>query len=151
GELEIKPETLRYTLCATRDLLEDASINLESWIMGKVQRAFSITIGNAVARGNGNGMPQGLLNSGIEICETAAASPAGQLSWQDLIALKWEVRLQYHAGGQYWMNQRTWALCLTMSDAISRPLMIQDPTEPSKYSINGSPVVIVTQLPDVAP
>jgi HK97 family phage major capsid protein len=82
GEIEIKPETLRYTVCVTRDLLEDASINLESWILGKVQRAFSITIGNAVARGNGNGMPTGLLNSGIGICETAAASPAGQLSWR---------------------------------------------------------------------
>jgi len=29
GEMEIKPESLRYIACATRDLLEDAAINIE--------------------------------------------------------------------------------------------------------------------------
>jgi HK97 family phage major capsid protein len=71
--------------------------------------------------------------------------------WRDLIALKWSVPLQFHPGGTFWCNQRTWALALTMSDAVGRPLMIQDPTEPSKFSINGSPVIIVNTLPDVAP
>ena len=28
GELEIKPEPLRYVICTTRDLLEDASIDM---------------------------------------------------------------------------------------------------------------------------
>jgi HK97 family phage major capsid protein len=75
----------------------------------------------------------------------------GVLSWQDLIALKWEIPIQFHQGASYWMNQRTFALILTMSDAAGRPLMIADPTEPGKYSINGSPVVIVTGMPDLAP
>jgi HK97 family phage major capsid protein len=151
GELEIKPETLRYIVCATRDLLEDSAISLESWILEKAQRAFSIQISNAIFAGDGIGKPLGLLRGGYPICDTGAATPAGQFTWQDLVMLKWETPLQFHTGGQFWMNQRTWALSLTMSDAIGRPLMIQDPTAPERYSINGSPVQIITQLPDVAP
>src|SRR5262245_38662794 len=30
GELEVRPETLRYIVCVTRELLEDASVNIES-------------------------------------------------------------------------------------------------------------------------
>src|SRR5262249_19125573 len=32
GEVEIKPESLRYIVCATRDLLEDSSTNVEAWL-----------------------------------------------------------------------------------------------------------------------
>ena len=65
--------------------------------------------------------------------------------------LKWQVPVQYHAGGAYLMNQNTFALCLTMSDASGRPTMIANPTEAGVYLVNGSPVRIATQMPDAAP
>ena len=49
------------------------------------------------------------------------------------------------------VNQRTFALALTMSDAIGRPLMIANPTLGGQFMIAGSPVRIVSQFPDVAP
>src|SRR5262249_2399638 len=33
GELEIKPESLRYIVCSTRELLEDSSVNIEMWLL----------------------------------------------------------------------------------------------------------------------
>ena len=39
-ELEIKPEELRYIVCCSRDIIEDASVNVEQWIFQKVSRAF---------------------------------------------------------------------------------------------------------------
>src|SRR5262245_7971689 len=48
GELEIKAETLRYTACATSDLLQDSSFNVESWLLDKVSRGFRATINAAV-------------------------------------------------------------------------------------------------------
>jgi HK97 family phage major capsid protein len=54
-------------------------------------------------------------------------------------------------GSAYLMNQRTFGLMLTMSDAMGRPIMIASPVEPGQYLINGSPLRLVTQMPDVAP
>lgn len=44
--------------------------------------------------------PLGLLhpNSGIRICETSLATPAGQFTWQDLIMLKAEIPMKWQAG-----------------------------------------------------
>ena len=153
GELEIKPETLRYVICASRDLLEDAATNLEAWLVGKVQRAFGMTISNAIINGDGVGKPLGILNphAGIIICDTATTTPAGMFTWQDLIMLKWQVPQQFHAGGSYLMNQYTFAQALTLSDAMGRPILLANPTDPEKYLLNGSPVQIVTQMPSVAP
>jgi HK97 family phage major capsid protein len=49
------------------------------------------------------------------------------------------------------MNQETFALLLTMSDAAGRPIMIDNPTQAGQFLLNGSPVVMATQMPSVAP
>jgi len=153
GEIEIKPETLRYIICASRDILEDASVDLEAWMIRKVNFAFRNTISTAAISGDGAGKPMGILNpaAGIPICDVSANTPAGQFTWQDLIMLKWQVPMQWHSGGKYLMNQKTFGLTLTMSDALGRPIMIATPQDNGSYIVNGSGVQVVTQMPDVAP
>jgi HK97 family phage major capsid protein len=155
GEMEIKPESLRYIACATRDLLEDAAINIEQWMLGKASRAFGAQISEAVMTGDGNGKPLGILHptAGIPIMETAPSTPAEQFTWQDLVMLRWEVPISLQAGnaGAYLMNQRTWALCSTMSDANGRPIMTANASEGAPFLLGGTPVIIASQMPDVAP
>ncbi|MGY3621250.1 phage major capsid protein [Bradyrhizobium sp. USDA 10063] len=154
GQLELKPEELRGLICATRSFLDDAGINIENWITQKGQQGVRRIASRAIATGSGIGMPVGILNpaAGIPVCETSDNSPAGQFTWQDLLLLKWQVPVQYHgAGGAYLMNQNTFALTLTMSDANGRPIMMADPTQPERYLLNGSPVIISEHMPDVAP
>jgi HK97 family phage major capsid protein len=153
SEIELKPEELRLLICSTRDLLEDASVNIESWLIQKAQKAFSTTISNAIMVGDGVGKPMGILHpaAGIPICDTSANTPTGQFTWQDVYMLKWEVARQWNISGSYLMNQKTMALCLTMSDATGRPLMIANPTQGGEMMMAGSPVNIVTQMPDCVP
>jgi HK97 family phage major capsid protein len=153
GELEIKPESLRYIVCATKELLEDASTNVETWLFDKASRAFRVQISAAVLTGDGFGKPMGILNpaAGIPICETAPATPAGVFSWQDLVSLRWQVPMNFRDSGAYIMNSRTWAMCSTMSDAASRPIMMSNPTEGAPFLLGGSPVVINDLMPDVVP
>src|SRR5262245_63611759 len=103
--------------------------------------------------GDGIGKPIGILNpgAGIPACDTSPSTPAGQFTWQDLIMLRWMVPMQFQGGGRYLMNQHTFGQVLTMSDAMGRPIMIAMPTDTGQFTINGSPVNIVTQMPDVAP
>lgn len=86
------------------------------------------------------------------VLDTAPSTPAGQITWQDLVQLKWDVPVGWHSEGSYLMNQRTWALLATMSDAIGRPLFTPRPIQNQVgFLLNGSPVNIVTQMPDCFP
>ena len=80
GELEIKAEALRYIVCTSRDLLEDASVNIEAWLLGKANRAFRNQISDAIVSGDGIGKPLGILRAGVPICDTGANTPAAHLA-----------------------------------------------------------------------
>jgi HK97 family phage major capsid protein len=153
GLLTIKPETLRFVACATRDLIEDASMNFESWLMGKISDGMGATINNTLILGDGVGKPMGIMNprSGIPICETAASTPAGLVTWQDIVGLKYEIPIQWQDGASFLMNQRVWSQVMTMSDANSRPLFTQLPGSEPGFQFAGSPVNIITQMPDITP
>jgi len=122
GELEIKPESLRYIGCTTRELLEDSSVKIEGWLLDKAGRVFRAQISHAIMVGDGFGKPMGILNpqAGIPICETSDATPEGTFSWQDLVSLRWQI-----------------------------PLMTATPSEAAPFLLGGAPVVIATQMPDV--
>jgi len=91
----------------------------------------------------------GRWGAGIPILDTSVNTPPGQITWQDLVMLKWDVPMQWHGEGTYVMNQRTWALLATMTDAIGRPLFTPSPIQDQPgFLLNGSPVTIVTQMPN---
>jgi HK97 family phage major capsid protein len=113
----------------------------------------SATINEALLLGDGAGKPLGLLHekSGVPVCETSASTPPGQFSWQDLILLKYEIPMQWQTGASYLMNQRTFALLLSMSDAGGRPMWSSLPGEEPGFRLAGNPVIIASQMPDVSP
>jgi len=121
-------------------------------MIDKARRAFGAQIGAAVLNGDGFGKPMGILNpaAGIPIMDTSAATPPGFFTWQDLLQLRWSVPLSLQANaGAYLMNQYTWGLCSTMSDANGRPIMTANPTEGAPYLLGGVPVIIAPQMPNV--
>jgi HK97 family phage major capsid protein len=75
GEMEIKPESLRFIVCANNDLLQDSAFNIENWVLRKVSDAVRVTISNSIVAGDGLGKPMGFLNpaAGIPILDTPRA------------------------------------------------------------------------------
>jgi HK97 family phage major capsid protein len=154
GQIEIKPEPLRAVVCATSSLLADSSFDIAGWVQRKAARAFRGKIAAAVLAGDGNGKPQGILHpsSGIPVCSTGEGTPAGQISWQDLVLLRYQLPEQWLTGGSYLMNARTIGLILTMSDASGRPIWTPAPHDNGiGMTIAGSPIRLVNQMPDIAP
>ncbi|MCP3462534.1 phage major capsid protein [Bradyrhizobium sp. CCGUVB23] len=153
GEIEIKPESLRYVVCAPSDLLADSSFNIEAWVLGKVATAFRDRLSASIMTGTGIGMPQGILhpNSGIPVCETSENTPAGTFTWQDLVMLMAQVPMQWQGGARFWMNQKTFSMLLSMSSTDGRPLL--NPTFQSVPGFNfmGVPIDINNFMPDIAP
>src|SRR5262245_36839124 len=129
-----------------------AAINIESWITRKGQQGVRRIASRAIALGDGNGKPMGILNpaSGIPICDTSDNTPAGQFTWQDLVMLMFQVPVEYHADSAWLMNQRTMGLMFAMSDATNRPILQQDLQQPTRWMLLGHPIVVTEFFPDVA-
>ena len=69
----------------------------------------------------------------------------------DLLQLKMEIPPQWMDGSVYLMNSRTAALLFTMSDASMRPLFSALPERAPAFTFAGSPIILCTWMPDVAP
>jgi HK97 family phage major capsid protein len=153
GEVELKAESLRYVVCAGRELLEDSSVNIEAWLLQKADAAFRFQISAAILAGDGFGKPQGILHpsSGIPIMDTAPSTPPGFFTWQDLLSMKWSLPVQYQRDAVFVMNPHTMGLLMTMSDANSRPIMTPTPAEGAGFLLGGSPIIVAEQMPDVVP
>jgi HK97 family phage major capsid protein len=60
--MDIKPETARFVVCSTSDLLEGASFNVEAWLYRKISEGMRATINAGILLSDGIGKPMGLLN-----------------------------------------------------------------------------------------
>jgi len=156
SEKEIPANTLRYVACVTRDLLEDAGVDVQAWIAAKARDAFQRALERGVMTGDGKGMPLGIANprSCIPIMnakpESDGGAPAGQFTWQDLVMLKESIHSQYHGPDMaYIMSQDALSFTLTMSDANGRPLFEGILTEDYRPRLRGMPVHVSSFLPGI--
>jgi len=152
GEKEIRVNSLRFKLCASRALLDDQDIDLMGWASNKVRRAYQHRVSESIVGGDGDTKPIGFMNKlgGVQVCDVnqPVGYTAGTFTWQDLIALKFAVNTQYHANAGYLVNQDTLGKILTMSDANNRPIWVDKPGEAPVLMINGSPLRISTWMPN---
>ena len=153
GQIEVKTDPLRAVVCSTPDLLADASFSIENWVLRKADRAYRRTIAKAIITGDGQGKPKGILHptAGIPVCDTSPLTPAGQLTWQDLVLLRFGLPDQFADRGAYLMNSRTLGLILTMSGADGRPIWSMMPERDGRvgFMIAGAPVRVIAEMPDV--
>jgi HK97 family phage major capsid protein len=142
-------------VCATRDLIEDAAVDVQSWLFDKISTGMSALINEAILIGDGVGRPMGLLNprSGIPVCETASSTPPREFRWQDLVMLAMQIPAQWRTGASFLMNQTTAGYLLSMSDAIGRPLLqsVQGVQDGPRWTLLGFPIYLASQMPDPAP
>src|SRR5262249_44635751 len=95
-----------FASCGRRDRRYRDSTTMEGWLLSKADRAFRAQISQAVLAGDGFGKPMGILNpaAGIPIYETADAPSPGQFTWQDLVALRWQIPQSFQGAGAYMMK-----------------------------------------------
>jgi HK97 family phage major capsid protein len=80
---------------------------------------------------------------------------SSEFTWADLVQLKFQLPEQYAARGTYLMNGRTLGQVMSMVDQMGRPIWLyptpaNDAGGFSNFTIAGSPVRIVSWMPDVA-
>lgn len=140
---------------ATQSLLEDASINVESWLADKVANRFARTEGAAFVNGSGAARPRGFLTyangTTFGTVERINMGNATALTADGFIDVKYGLKEQYLNLGTWMMVRGTLAAAMKLKDGNGDYLWKPGMMEKDPYStLLGLPVRMSTTMPAIA-
>lgn len=174
GETAVRPSTSTGTFAplaygtgeiyanpaATQQILDDAEINLESWMAGEVQTEFARQEGLAFLSGDGTNKPTGLLTY-IAGNANAAKHPFGAIAKVNsgaaaavtadgIIDLIYDLPSAFTGNARFIMNRKSQALVRKLKDGQGNYLWQPSFVAGQPATLAGFPVVEVNDMPDVA-
>jgi HK97 family phage major capsid protein len=160
GKWRIPTHELYAKPTATQKLLDDAEINMEAWLAGKVAEKFARDEATAFVTGSGIGRPRGFLTyaSGttlpgtIERFDTGvngafAAAPNGG---DVLINALYGLKAQYRANATWFMNRATTTLVRKLKDQDGAYLWSPGIAAGQPATLLGYPVAAFEDMPSPA-
>lgn len=149
---------------ATQKLLDDAMIDIEGWLAGKVQNKFSRVENAAFVNGDGVEKPRGFLTypAGVPgntpatwqriervISGANGAFAAAPNSGDALVNLMFSLKAGYRAGSAWMMNRKTFAAVRLLKDSDGQYLWGTNLTESGLgLQLLGYPVAEAEDMPD---
>jgi HK97 family phage major capsid protein len=145
---------------ASQTILDDAIVNLETWLDGKIADKFARAENAAFVTGSGTDRPRGFLTypdgtdltNSIERFETGvdgafAAAPSGG---DVLINALYGLKAQYRANATWFMNRTTAALVRKLKDSDGAYLWSPGIAAGQPASLLGYPTAAFEDMPDPA-
>ena len=113
GMESIPIHTVMATTQLSRNLLEDAGFNLESYVITKFSEAAAIDEDNKFLVGNGVGCPEGILPGGVNALGLTekASGGASSFTWDGLIDMTFGIAAQYRRNAA-WIGERATYLAI---------------------------------------
>lgn len=153
GELYANPQ-------ATQQMLDDAAINVETWLADEVQTEFARQEGIAFLAGDGVNKPFGILTY-VTGGANAARHPwgaiavknsghASQLTADGLIDLVYDVPTAFRANAKFYMSRGTQAAARKLKDGQGNYLWQPSYQQGQPATLAGEAVVEVPDMPAVA-
>ena len=170
GEVAARPQTtnpqfstVTYTPgeiyanpAASQQLLDDALINIESWLAAEVEAEFSRQEGLAFVNGDGTNKPKGILQYGagsthpFGIVPSVPTGDAAKLTPDGLINLVYSLPSEYTANARFIMNRSTFGVLRSFKDSTGQYLWQPSLSLGAPASILGFAVTEVAAMPNVA-
>lgn len=147
---------------ATQTLLDDASIDIESWIADEVEVAFAEQEGAAFVNGDGVTRPRGFMTApkvananyawgSLGTVATGASGDFAAAGGSDaLVDLVYALKSGYRQNGAFVMNRRTQSEIRKLKDANGSYLWQPPTTLGAPASLLNFPVHEAEEMPDIA-
>tara|TARA_R110002126_G_scaffold3509_5_gene20122 strand:+ start:198 stop:1484 length:1287 start_codon:yes stop_codon:yes gene_type:complete len=145
---------------ATQKVLDDAAINMESWLAGKVSEKFARDEANAFVTGDGVSKPRGFLTyaTGTTLPGTIEQVPTGVSGGfaaapnggDVLIDALYGLKAQYRANATWFMNRATTKLVRKLKDSDGTYIWSPGIAAGQPASILGYPMASFEDMPDPA-
>ncbi len=146
---------------ATQTLVDDAAVDLESWIAGEVETVFAEQEGAAFVNGDGVNKPKGFLaepqvansawswgNIGTVVTGHASAFPASNPA-DVLVDLVYAARAGFRQNGRFVMNRKTQAALRKFKDGAGSYVWTPPAQAGGQASLFTFPVSEAEDMPDI--
>lgn len=139
---------------ATQKSLDDAALNLESYIAEKVSDKFSRQEATAFVAGDGVTKPKGILaygaGDGFGLIERINSGHASQITADGVIDLTYAIKPAYAANAKFLMKRATEKAVRKLKDTQGRYLWEPGLNGKSQATLLGFPIYQANDLEDVA-
>ena len=172
GETQSRPETNTPKLSklvipvneiyampkATQKLIDDAAVDIESWLAAKVAQKFARMENTAFMVGDGVLKPRGILtysagtNIGSQQIEQIVTGSASAFAYDGLVNVQSALKEEYQANASWLVNRLGFGNLLLLKDLNGTPIfnMQYDMRVGLQRSILGAPLYFATDIPVVA-
>jgi len=132
---------------ATQKLLDDAEINIASWLIAKLTNSFLRAENKAFIEGDGDNKPKGILSYGEDDIERTKVGEEGKISMEDLLDLMNLLDEGYLSKASFLMHRSTLLEIQKLKDHNDR--FLWQPNLVSKHPgyLFGIPVYTCTDMP----
>jgi len=144
-QIDLKPFEMAIIVPVTRILLEDAQIDLTSYLSNHVARRFGQKEATWFVNGNGTTQAEGILTS-ADIAEHEVAAITGD----DLIDLFYSVKTAYSSNGAWMMNRKTMSVVRKLKDTDGSYIWERGIAGGQPPMLLGRPVYEAVDMPDIA-
>lgn len=152
--IEIPVHELYAQPTATQRFLDDASINVEDWLAGKVAEKFARDENTAFVSGNGVSKPKGILSyaagTGFGQVEQIVTGDANLILADSLISLVYGLKGEYRKNANFFMKRATVAVLRKLKDLENRYLWAPGMDGNTAGSILGYNIAEFNDMPTVA-
>lgn len=136
------------TVPITKDMLMDASFDMEAEIFGDASEAFAKGEGTNFVLGDGVKKPHGFLADSRVIANVRTSTTSGTVDADDVILLTGDLKVGYNP--TYVMNRRTLAFLRTLKSTTGSFLWQPGLNGPVANTINGFNYILADDMPDIA-
>lgn len=140
----------------SRNSVEDAAFNLESYLIRKIGEASAIDEDNRFLTGSGVGTPQGILPNGtnaLALTEKASGG-ASTLTWPGLISLSYAIASQYRQNACWIAERATYEAIAKLvngaGDYLWEPYQYAGGANAAPAKLLGYPVMEQESMPSIA-
>lgn len=162
SELSFPAMELYAMPSATQTLLDDAAVDIESWLAEEIELAFATQEGAAFVAGNGTTQPKGFLAAdtalesawawgklGYTVTGVSAAFAASRPS-DGLVDLVYTLKAGYRQNASFVMNRKTQSAIRKFKDDNGNYLWQPPATAGAPASLVGFPLIEAEDMPDIA-
>ena len=146
---------------ATQTLLDDAQVDIETWLASEVQIVFGVQEGAAFITGNGTTQPKGLLSytnvadgswswGSLGYIASGASGAFGAAPSDALLDLAYAPKQAYRASASWVMNRKVEAAIRKFKDSTNNYIWAPGLAAGQPATLFGFPVAVAEDMPDIA-
>lgn len=130
---------------ATQKLLDDAEINVENWLIQRLEDSFVRTENHSFILGNGDSKPRGILHSPEEM--DIGVRRSNNIDINALLQLMNDLDDHYHSNATWLMHRSTLSIIQNMRDNNGRFIWQPQLSQHLPQTIFSIPVVCASDMP----